>query len=121
MGMRPQRPKCSGNRRARWAFDPLRREVTRHNVSVLVLDGIVSAKRLADGEQAFDKFVHELQAVAIATACTMFMLTSVEGVRLNAREHHGGWHHRIDRPARARRCRQPRPARVRPRLTMGWS
>jgi len=57
----------------------LRREVTRHNVSVLVLDGIVSAKRLADGEQAFDKFVHELQAVAIATACTMFMLTSVGG------------------------------------------
>jgi hypothetical protein len=33
----------------------LRREVTRHNVSVLVLDGKVSAKRLADGEQAFDQ------------------------------------------------------------------
>ena len=60
----------------------LRREVTRQNVSVLVLDGIASAKRLAGGKQAFNKFVHELQAVAIATGCTMFMLTSAEGVRL---------------------------------------
>src|SRR3954454_7053157 len=50
----------------------LRREITRHNVSVLVLDGILSAKRLAGDEQAFNKFVHELQAVAIATGCTMF-------------------------------------------------
>src|SRR4051794_23706947 len=60
----------------------LRREVTRQNVSVLVLDGIASAKRLAGGKQAFNKFVHELQAVAIATGCTMFMLTSAEGVQV---------------------------------------
>ena len=55
MGMRPQRPKCSGNRRLDGLSTQLRREVTRHNVSVLVLDGKVSAKRLADGEQAFDQ------------------------------------------------------------------
>jgi circadian clock protein KaiC len=60
----------------------LRREITRHNVSVLVLDGIVSAKRASNDEQAFNKFVHELQAVAIATGCTVLMLTSAEGVRL---------------------------------------
>ena len=60
----------------------LRREITRRNVSCLVLDGIVSAKRLADDEQAFSQFVHELQAVAIATGCTMFMLTSAQGERL---------------------------------------
>jgi circadian clock protein KaiC len=57
----------------------LRREITRHNVSVLVLDGIVSAKRMSKDQQTFNEFVHELQAVAIATGCTMFMLTSAEG------------------------------------------
>ena len=60
----------------------LRREITRHNVSVLVLDGIVSAKRVSNDEQAFNEFVHELQAVAIATGCTMFMLTSAGGERV---------------------------------------
>jgi circadian clock protein KaiC len=60
----------------------LRREITRDNVSVLVLDGVVSAKRVANDEQAFNEFVHELQAVAIATGCTMFMLTSAQGERV---------------------------------------
>jgi circadian clock protein KaiC len=60
----------------------LRREVTRHDVSFLVLDGIVSAKRLSHDEQAFNEFVHELQAVAIATKCTMVMLTSAQGERV---------------------------------------
>lgn len=60
----------------------LRREITRHDVSFLVLDGIVSAKRLAKDEQAFNEFVHELQAVAIAAGCTMFMLSSAQGERL---------------------------------------
>ena len=59
----------------------LRHEITRHNVSILVLDGIESAKRLSNDEQAFNEFVHELQAVAIATGCTMFMLTSAQGER----------------------------------------
>ena len=72
----------------------LRREITRHNVCFLVLDGIISAKRLADNEQAFSEFVHELQAVAIATGCTMFMLASAQGERLDARAHNGRWHHR---------------------------
>jgi circadian clock protein KaiC len=60
----------------------LRREITRNNVSFLVLDGIISAKRLAANEQAFNEFVHELQAVATATGCTMFMLASAQGERM---------------------------------------
>lgn len=60
----------------------LRREIISHNVSFLVLDGIVSAKRVANDEQTFNQFVHELQAVAIATGCTMFMLTNAQGERL---------------------------------------
>jgi circadian clock protein KaiC len=56
----------------------LRREVTSRRASVLVLDGIVSARRAAPDEQAFNEFVHELQAVAIATECTVFILTSAQ-------------------------------------------
>jgi circadian clock protein KaiC len=60
----------------------LRREITRRGVSVLMLDGIVAAKRLSQDEQAFNEFLHELQAIAIATECTMFMLTSAQGERV---------------------------------------
>jgi circadian clock protein KaiC len=60
----------------------LRREITTCRASVLVLDGIVSARRAAEDEQAFSEFVHHLQAVAIATDCTMFMLTSSQGTKL---------------------------------------
>ena len=56
----------------------LRREVTSRRASVLVLDGIVSARRAAKDEQAFNEFVHELQAVAIAADCTVFILTSAQ-------------------------------------------
>src|SRR5690242_18265712 len=51
----------------------LRREITKREASTLVLDGIASVKRVLQDEQAFNEFVHELQALAIATDCTMFM------------------------------------------------
>ena len=54
----------------------LRREITARQASVLVLDGIVSAQRAAPDDQAFNEFVHELQALAIATACSVFVLNS---------------------------------------------
>ena len=57
----------------------LRREVASGSASVLVIDGIVSAKRRAKDDQAFNEFVHELQAIAIATDCTVFLLTSSHG------------------------------------------
>jgi circadian clock protein KaiC len=60
----------------------LRREITTRGASVLVLDGIVSARRAAEDEQAFSEFVHELQGVAVATDCTMLMLTSSQGTKL---------------------------------------
>ena len=56
----------------------LRKEVTSRLASVLVIDGIVSARRAAPDEQAFNEFIHELQAVAIATECTVFILTSAQ-------------------------------------------
>ena len=60
----------------------LRREITRRGATVLALDGIVSIRRAAEDEQAFNEFVHELQAIAIATDCTMFMLTSAQGTKI---------------------------------------
>ena len=54
----------------------LRREITARQATVLVLDGIVSARRAAPDDQAFNEFVHELQAIAIATDCSVFVLTS---------------------------------------------
>ena len=47
-----------------------------------MIDGIVAARRVAEDEQAFNEFVHELQAIAIATDCTVFMLTSARGVHI---------------------------------------
>jgi len=61
--------------------DLLRREVTSHKATILVLDGFATAQRRASEEQDFNEFVHELQAVAIATGCTMLLLSSTMGVK----------------------------------------
>jgi circadian clock protein KaiC len=61
----------------------LRREITARGASLLVLDGVVAARReVAADEQAFNEFVHELQAIAVATGCTVFMLTSAQGTKV---------------------------------------
>ncbi len=56
----------------------LRKEVTSHQASILVIDGIVSVRRAAADDQAFNEFIHQLQAVAIGTGCTVFILTSAK-------------------------------------------
>ncbi len=58
----------------------LRREIQTRRTSVLILDGFSTAQRSASDEQEFNEFVHELQGIAIATDCTMFLLSSREGV-----------------------------------------
>ena len=54
----------------------LRREIQRRRISVLVIDGLVTAAASAPNEQAFKVFVHDLQEVALATDCTMFLTTN---------------------------------------------
>ncbi len=61
--------------------DLLRREVVAHGATVLVLDGFATAKRVSPDEQDFNEFVHELQGVAIATGCTMLLLSNTMGVK----------------------------------------
>jgi circadian clock protein KaiC len=54
----------------------LRREIVAHAATVLVLDGLVAADAYATNDLELKKFVHELQMLASAADCTMFLLTS---------------------------------------------
>ncbi len=54
----------------------LRREIVAHRAGVLVLDGLVAAEAYASSELELKKFIHELQTLAAAADCTMFLLTS---------------------------------------------
>ena len=54
----------------------LRREIVAHEASLLVLDGLVAAEAYATTELELKKFIHELQMLAAAADCTMFLLTS---------------------------------------------
>jgi circadian clock protein KaiC len=54
----------------------LRREIMAHAAGILVLDGLVAAEAYATTELELKKFIHELQMLASAADCTMFLLTS---------------------------------------------
>jgi circadian clock protein KaiC len=54
----------------------IRREIVSQNASLLVIDGILAAEAQASSALEFKKFVHELQMLAGAGDCTMFLLTS---------------------------------------------
>lgn len=57
----------------------IRREVQARNATLLILDGLVTAGESAKTQTEFKKFIHELQAYASMTDCTMFLLTSARG------------------------------------------
>lgn len=59
----------------------LRREIVARKATILILDGFATAQRSAGDAQGFDEFAHELQGVAIATDCTIFLLSSTRGVK----------------------------------------
>jgi circadian clock protein KaiC len=61
--------------------DLMRQEITAHKANVLILDGFATAQRRESELLKFNEFVHELQGVATATDCTMFLITSAVGVR----------------------------------------
>ena len=64
----------------------LRREIVAHQAGVLILDGLVAAEAYASTELELKKFIHELQTLAAAADCTMFLLTS-SGVEGHAAAH----------------------------------
>jgi circadian clock protein KaiC len=61
--------------------DLMRQEIVTHKASILILDGFATARRRESELPKFNEFVHELQGVATATGCTMFLLTSAAGLR----------------------------------------
>ncbi len=56
--------------------DLLRREIQRRRTSMLVIDGLFTAQASAERDQVFKEFVHNLQEIALATDCTMFLTTN---------------------------------------------
>jgi circadian clock protein KaiC len=55
----------------------MRREAQRLNAGVVVLDGFVAAALAARDDVEQKRFVHDLQAIAGAMNCSMFLLTSI--------------------------------------------
>lgn len=56
----------------------LRREVRAHDAGVLVLDGFVAIEETAASPRELKKFIHQLQAYAAMTNCTMLLLAAVQ-------------------------------------------
>ena len=54
----------------------MRREIQQRRTSVLVIDGLVSVHTVANSELEFKHFVHDLQEIALATDCTIFLTTN---------------------------------------------
>ena len=57
-------------------LDLLRREIIRTRTSLLVIDGLISAEASSESDQAFREMIHDLQEIALASDCTMFLTTS---------------------------------------------
>jgi circadian clock protein KaiC len=57
-------------------IDVLRREIKGQRANLLVVDGLVAAQESAPTDRDFKKFIHELQAHASASGCTVLLLTS---------------------------------------------
>jgi circadian clock protein KaiC len=55
----------------------LRGEILRDRATMLVIDGLVSAQNSAPSDAAFRDFIHDLQEIALATDCTMFLTTNI--------------------------------------------
>jgi circadian clock protein KaiC len=62
----------------------IRREIQAREVTLLVLDGISAIESKAGTGFEMKRFTHELQALASATACTMFLLTTAMGATASA-------------------------------------
>lgn len=60
----------------RGLLDVVRREVRARQIKTLVLDGLITVHEKASSDLELKKFIHELQAQAAFTDCTMFLLTS---------------------------------------------
>jgi circadian clock protein KaiC len=65
----------------------IRREILTRKASILIVDGLAAAQRVATDDQAFNEFVHELQGIALAASCTVFLVASADRSNHSASEH----------------------------------
>jgi circadian clock protein KaiC len=65
----------------------IRREILTRKTSILIVDGVVAAQRVATNDQAFNEFVHELQGIALAADCTVFLVASADRSNDSTPEH----------------------------------
>ncbi len=71
----------------RGLLEVVRREVRTRNVSILVLDGLITVHEKARSDLELKKFIHELQTQAAFSNCTMFLLTSAFDTESHPPEH----------------------------------
>jgi circadian clock protein KaiC len=64
------------------------REVQVHGSVLLVLDGLSAVQEKAGSSFEMMRFTHELQALALATDCTMLLLSTPSGPRSSAEHTH---------------------------------
>jgi circadian clock protein KaiC len=64
----------------------IRREVQARGATLLILDGMSAVEAKAGTEFEMKRFTYELQTLASATDCTMFLLTTASGA-MSAPEH----------------------------------
>lgn len=64
----------------------LRSELARHQVRLLIVDGLVVENRADHPDEGVRQFVHEMQSLASAMGCTCLLLTSGQGRSLNAEQ-----------------------------------
>jgi circadian clock protein KaiC len=58
----------------------IRGVMQKHSAALLVVDGLVSAQESAASDRLFKQFIHEIQALADFTKCTVLLLTNAERV-----------------------------------------
>ena len=56
----------------------IRGAIQKHKATLLVVDGLISAQESSPTDQAFKKFLHEIQTLADLTECTVILLTNAE-------------------------------------------
>ncbi len=61
-------------------FTLIRREVLARKTALLVLDGVSAIEARAESGFEMKRFTHELQTLAAATGCTMFLLTTTDAM-----------------------------------------
>jgi circadian clock protein KaiC len=56
----------------------IRGAIQKHQATMVIVDGLISAQESAPTDRDFKRFLHEIQTLADLTACTVILLTNAE-------------------------------------------